>query len=91
MAKAAVRSKAVVLLLLTCCLLLLQLWESVVVLCFVYVTLCPFWFCSHLDGEESAGCFAWFVFLVSRDCCVTFPRGFMGFMGFSAVCDFGIF
>ena len=34
-AKAAVRSKAVVLLLLTCCLLLLQLWESVIVLCFV--------------------------------------------------------
>ena len=37
MAKAAVRSKAVVLLLLllTFCLLLLPLWESVVVLCFV--------------------------------------------------------
>ena len=32
---AAVRSKAVVLLLLTFCLLLLQLWESVIVLCFV--------------------------------------------------------
>ena len=35
MAKAAVRSKAVVLLLLTCFLLLLPLWESVIVLCFV--------------------------------------------------------
>ena len=35
MAKAAVRSKAVVLLLLTFCLLLLPLWESVIVLCFV--------------------------------------------------------
>ena len=35
MAKAAVRSKAVVLLLLTFCLLLLPLWESVTVLCFV--------------------------------------------------------
>ena len=33
-AKAAVRSKAVVLLL-TCCLLLLPLWETVIVLCFV--------------------------------------------------------
>ena len=33
-AKAAVRSKAVVLLLLTFCLLLLPLWESVIVLCF---------------------------------------------------------
>ena len=35
MAYAAVSSKAVVLLLLTFCLLLLQLWESVIVLCFV--------------------------------------------------------
>ena len=35
MAKAAVRSKAVVLLLLTCCLLLLPLCESAIVLCFV--------------------------------------------------------
>ena len=35
MAKAAVRSKAVVLLLLTFCLLLHPLWESVIVLCFV--------------------------------------------------------
>ena len=34
-AQAAVHSKAVVLLLVTCCLLLLQLWESVIVLCFV--------------------------------------------------------
>ena len=33
-AKAAVRSKAVVLVLLTFCLLLLPLWESVIVLCF---------------------------------------------------------
>ena len=22
------------------------------------VTLCPFWFCNHLDREERAGCFA---------------------------------
>ena len=35
MAWAAVRSGAVVLLLLTLCILLLQLWESVIVLCFV--------------------------------------------------------
>ena len=35
MAKAAVRSKAVVLLLLTFCLLLLPLWDSVIVLCFL--------------------------------------------------------
>ena len=34
-----------------------------------------------------AGCFAWFVFLVSRGCCVALPRGAMGL---SAVCDCGI-
>ena len=28
----------------------------------------------HLDREERAGCFALFVFLVSRDCCVTLPH-----------------
>ena len=33
------------------------------------------------------GCFAWFVFLVSRDCCVALPRSAMGL---SAVCDCGI-
>ena len=27
-------------------------------------------FCNHLYGEERAGCFAWFVFRVSRDGCV---------------------
>ena len=56
-AKAAVRSKAVVLLLLTF-LLLLPLWESVIVLCFVVCNLCPFKYCNHLDGEERAGYFA---------------------------------
>ena len=56
---------------------------------YLYVTLCPFYFCNHLDGEERerAGCFAWFVFLVSRDGCVVFPRGAMDL---SAVCDCGI-
>ena len=37
--------------------------------------------------EERAGCFAWFVFLVSRYCCVALLRGAMGL---SAVCDCGI-
>ena len=46
-----------------------------------------FWFCSRLDGEERAGCFAWFVFLVSRGGCVALPRGAMGL---SAVFDCGI-
>ena len=47
---------------------------------------CPFLFCDHLDGEERerAGCFASFVFLVSRDCCVAIP---LSAMGLSAVCD----
>ena len=43
--------------------------------------------CNHLDGEERAGCFALFVFLVSHDCCVTLPQDAMGL---SAVCDCGI-
>ena len=62
MAQAAVRSKAVVLLLLIRCLLLLPLWESKLLYVLLYVTLCPFQFYNHLDGEERAGCFAWFVF-----------------------------
>ena len=33
----------------------------------LYVTLCPFLYCNHLDGEERAGCFTFFVFVVSRD------------------------
>ena len=41
----------------------------------------------HLNGEERAGCFALFVFLVSRDCCVAFSQGAQGL---SAVCDCGI-
>ena len=41
-AKAAVRSKAVVLLLLTFCLLLLLLWEFVLFYVLLYVALCPF-------------------------------------------------
>ena len=35
-------------------------------------------------GRERAGCFDLFVFLVSRDCCVTIP---LSAMGLSAVCD----
>ena len=42
---------------------------------------------NHLDGEEGAGFFAYFVFLVSRDCCVALPRGDMGL---SVVCYCGI-
>ena len=63
------------------------MWESVVVLCFLCVALCPFWYCNHLDGEERAGCFALFVFLVSRDGWAALPRCAMGL---SAVCVCGI-
>ena len=53
----------------------------------MYITLCPFWFCNHIDGEERASYFALFVFLVSRDCCVALPHGAAGL---SAVCDCGV-
>ena len=49
--------------------------------------LCPLYFCNHLVGEEIAGSFAYFVFLVSRDCWVALLRGATGL---SAVCDGGI-
>ena len=51
------------------------------------VTLCPFQFCNHLDGEERAGCFALFVFQVSRDCFVALSHDATGL---SAVYDCGI-
>ena len=47
----------------------------------------PSSFAIILMGEKRAGCFAYFVFVVSRDCCVALPRGAMGL---SAVCDCGI-
>ena len=45
-----------------------QQWESVFVQCSVVRYLCPFLYRSHLDWEERAGCFAWFVLLASHDC-----------------------
>ena len=68
----------------TFCLLLLPLWKSVIVLCFIVRY---FMSINHLDGEEGAGCFALFVFLVSRDGWAALPRGAMRL---SAVCDCGI-
>ena len=38
----------------------------------------------HINGEEKAGCFAYFVFLVFGDYGVALPHGAMGL---SAVCD----
>ena len=43
-------------------------------------------FSNYLGGEERAVCFAEFVYLVSRDCCVVLLRDAMGL---SAVCDCG--
>ena len=40
-----------------------------------------------LTKDERAGCFALFVFLVSRDCCVALSHDAMGL---PAVCDCGI-
>ena len=51
------------------------------------VNLCKFKFFNHLDAKERAGCFTWFVFLVSRDCCAALP---CGAICLSAVCDCGI-
>ena len=51
----------------TGCLLLLLLWKTVIVLCFVVRYFMYILVCKYLDGGERAGCFAKFVFLVSRD------------------------
>ena len=53
-------------LLLIFCLLLIPLKESVIVLCFVVRYFMSIIYCNHLDGEERAYFFAWFVFLVSH-------------------------
>ena len=68
-------------------LIVFPLWDSVTVLCFVLRYISFNLVCNHLDGEERAGCFTWFVFLVSRDCCVALPRGATIL---SAICDCGI-
>ena len=45
-----------------------------VVICFADSCFVSILVCNHLDGEERAGCFALFVFLVSRDGCVALPH-----------------
>ena len=42
---------------------------------------------ANLTKGMRVGCFAWFVFLVSHDCCMALPRVAMGL---SAVYDCGI-
>ena len=55
MAWAAVRSGAVVLLLLTFCLLFSNCGSLWLFYTLLYVALCPFWWCNHLDGEGGEG------------------------------------
>ena len=56
----------------------LPLRESVNILCNVV----RYFMAIHLDGEERAGCFDSFLFLVFRDCCVALPRGAMGLFAY---------
>ena len=48
-------------------------------------TLCPFYFCNHLEEEERAGCFAFIVMRMSCycECSVALPRDAVG----SVVCS----
>ena len=73
--------------------ILLQGEHSAILLTFIKI---PFVFKTFIlsifewplkTGEERAGCFALFVFLVSRECCVALPHDATGL---SAVCDCGI-
>ena len=41
--------------------------------------------CNHLDGEESAGCFALIAFLVARDYCVAIHQDATGCLQFVVV------
>ena len=87
MDQAAVCSKVVVLLLLIQCCLLVPLMGSMFVALFCVLSSS---FCIHINGEERAVCFTLFIFLVSCDCycSMALPQGTMGW---SAVCDFGIY
>ena len=62
---------------------------SMLVFVFVCITLCPFYFCNHLEEEERAGCFGFIVFWMSCycKCPIALPHGAVGW---SAVCNCGI-
>ena len=60
------------------------------VLVLLYSTLCPFLFCSHLGGEERAGCFTLFVYLMSCDCCCSVALRHR-VVGWAVVCNCGIY
>ena len=42
-------------------------------------------FCNHIEGKERAGCFALFVFMVSRDSYKALPYGATGYLLFVIV------
>ena len=67
--------------------MLLPLQESVIVLRFVVRYFMSILVLQSSRLDERAGCFALFIFLVSRDCCVALPHDATGL---SAVCDCGI-
>ena len=53
------------------------------------ITLCPFYFCNHLEEEEKPGCFA--IIVLQKDCYFKCPLALPhGAVGWSAVCDCGI-
>ena len=62
---------------------------SVFVYVLLYIILCSFYFCNHLEEEERVGCFAFIVLRMSCycKCCVFLPNGAVGWC---AVCDCGI-
>ena len=55
----------------------MQVIQPIVLAC---ITLCPFYFCAHLDEEERAGCFAFIVLRMSCYCIcyVPIPQGAVG-------------
>ena len=63
--------------------------SSVFVFVLLSITLCPFFFCNHLEEEEKAGCFAIIVLQMYcyYKCSVALPHGAVGW---SAVCNCGI-
>ena len=65
----------------------ITVYYKVIVLCFIVCYFMSILVCNYLDGEERTGCFAKYVFLMSRDCCVSLP---CGAIGLSANCDCGI-
>ena len=56
----------------------------------LYITLYPFYFCNHHEEEEKAGCFAFIVLQMYYyyKGSVALPHGAVGW---SAVCECGIF